>query len=91
MVNTARGPVLDENALVDALNQGRIYAALDVYNEEPVPFDHPIRQSDRVLLLGHCGWATEEAYDHMIPSIVTVVNAFLDGKPINMVNPEARR
>jgi len=89
-VNTARGPVVDEAALVDAVNQDRIYAALDVYNEEPLPVEHPLRKSNRALLLGHCGWATEEAYDHMIPSIVTVVSAFLDGKPINMVNPEAR-
>lgn len=90
LVNTARGPVLDEGALVDALVQQRIYAALDVYNEEPLPADHPLRTSDRVLLLGHCGWATEEAYEHMIPSIATVVNAYLDGKPINMVNPDAQ-
>lgn len=89
LVNTARGPVLDEPALVEALQQGRIYAALDVYNEEPLPADHPLRACDRALLLGHCGWATEEAYAHMVPSIVKVITAFLEGSPINMVNPEA--
>lgn len=89
-VNTSRGPVVDEDALCDVLSQGLIGgAALDVYDEEPLPAVHRLRQCSNALLLGHCGWATQEAYVHMVPSIVAVITAFLDGAPINMVNPEA--
>ncbi len=89
-VNTSRGPIVDEVALADALEAGRIGgAALDVYDEEPLPADHRLRHCERALLLGHCGWATPEAYEHIVPSIIAVINAFLDGAPMNVVNPKA--
>jgi phosphoglycerate dehydrogenase-like enzyme len=90
LVNTSRGPVLDQQALVDLLRAGRIKgAALDVYDDEPLAADDPIRACERALLLGHCGWPTDGAYARMIPDTVAVIEAFLDGKPVNMVNPEA--
>ena len=89
-VNTSRGPVVDEEALTDLLLAGRIGgAALDVYDEEPLPDYHRLRNCDRALLLGHCGWATQEGYAGMIPAIAQVINTFLDGNPINVVNPGA--
>lgn len=90
LINTSRGPVLDQAALVDLLQAGRIGgAALDVYDEEPLPRDHPLRSLDNVLLLGHCGWATDTGYAGMIPRTAEIVQAFLDGHPVNVLNPEA--
>jgi phosphoglycerate dehydrogenase-like enzyme len=88
LVNTARGPIVDEADLVDALRRHAIGgAALDVYDQEPLPADHPLRSTDRTLLLAHCGWPTDESYSHMIPETVAVIEAFLDGAPINVENP----
>lgn len=90
LVNTARGPVVDEAALVEALREGRIGgAALDVYDEEPLPTDHPLRSLDNALLLAHCGWPTDAGYATMIPQTLALVHAFLDGQPMNVLNPEA--
>ncbi len=89
-VNTSRGPVVDEPALVEALQAKHIGGvALDVFNEEPMPADHPIRKCENALLIGHQGWATQEAYAGMIPAIANVITAFLDGKPVNVINQEA--
>lgn len=88
LINTARGPIVDERALVEALQQHRIGGAgLDVYDSEPLPPDHPLRQTDNTLLLAHCGWPTDAGYARMIPETVRVIEAFLDGAPINVENP----
>jgi phosphoglycerate dehydrogenase-like enzyme len=88
LVNTARGPIVNEADLVDALQRHTIGgAALDVYDQEPLPADHPLRHTDHTLLLAHCGWPTDESYAHMIPDTVAVIEAFLDGSPINVENP----
>jgi phosphoglycerate dehydrogenase-like enzyme len=90
LINTSRGPIVEESALVEALQQHRILgAALDVYNDEPLPADHPLRHTDNTLLLAHCGWPTDEGYSRMIPETVRVIEAFLDGAPINVENPAA--
>jgi phosphoglycerate dehydrogenase-like enzyme len=88
LLNTSRGPVVEEAALVEALQQQRIGgAALDVYDEEPLPADHPLRRTEHTLLLAHCGWPTDEAFAQIIPATVRVIEAFLDGAPINVENP----
>jgi phosphoglycerate dehydrogenase-like enzyme len=90
LVNTSRGPIVDEAALVSALQEHRIGGtALDVYDAEPLPADHPLRKTDNTLLLAHCGWPTDEGYSRMIPETVAVIEAFLDGKPVNVENAVA--
>jgi phosphoglycerate dehydrogenase-like enzyme len=89
LVNTARGPIVNEGDLVDALQRGSIGgAALDVYDEEPLPPDHPLRHTEHTLLLAHCGWPTDDGYARMIPETAAVIAAFLDGAPINVENAE---
>jgi len=88
LINTSRGPIVDEAALVEVLQHHRILgAALDVYDAEPLPADHPLRRTDNTLLLAHCGWPTDDGYSRMIPETVRVIEAFLDGAPINVENP----
>jgi len=90
LVNTARGPIVNEADLVDVLQRRLIGgAALDVYDQEPLAADHPLRRTDHTLLLAHCGWPTDEGYARMIPETVAVIEAFLDGAPINVENPAA--
>jgi phosphoglycerate dehydrogenase-like enzyme len=90
LVNTSRGPIVVEADLVDALQQGTIGgAALDVYDQEPLPVDHPLRRAEHTLLLAHCGWPTDASYARMVPETVAVIEAFLDGSPINVERPPA--
>ena len=60
LINTSRGPLVDEAALVAAVQAGRIIAALDVYDHEPLPADHPLRASDHTVLTPHLGYGVEE-------------------------------
>lgn len=91
LVNTARGPIVDEDALVDALREGRLWGAgLDVYGEEPLPANHPLLNLSNVVLTPHVGWVAEDSYAGFFEGIVENVSAYLDGAPIpRMVNPEA--
>ena len=88
LVNTSRGPIVDTDAVIDALNAGRLgYAAFDVYDREPLPPDHPLRRVPNVLLTPHIGYVTEENYRSSYPQIVDNVLAFLDGKLIRVISP----
>jgi phosphoglycerate dehydrogenase-like enzyme len=92
LVNTARGALTDEAALARALVEGRIAgAALDCYSEEPLPMDHPLRAAPNTLLMPHAGWMTQEARGRMLSQPVDNVLAWAQGKPQNLVNPEALR
>jgi phosphoglycerate dehydrogenase-like enzyme len=88
-INTSRGPIVDEAALVAALREGRIVAGLDVYDREPLPADNPFRGLRNTVLTPHLGFTTVEGlnvfYQHAIDNIL----AFLDGKPKNVANPDA--
>jgi phosphoglycerate dehydrogenase-like enzyme len=89
LVNTSRGPLVDEAALLDCLRARRIAgAALDVYHEEPLPPRHPIRSMDNVVLSPHLGYVTKEGYRVFYGETVENVTAFLEGKPIRVANPE---
>jgi phosphoglycerate dehydrogenase-like enzyme len=89
-VNTARGALVDEEALITALQQQRIAgAALDVYKVEPLPPDHPFRSLDNVVLSPHMGYVTREAYQLFFSQAVEEIQSYLDGRlPSRALNPE---
>ena len=92
LINTSRGPVVDEAALVAALGAGRIAGAgLDVYDIEPLPADHPLRLLPTVTLSPHLGYVTREMLGAFYEDTVEAVVAWLDGTPIRIANPEALR
>ena len=89
LVNTSRGPIVDEAALVAALTAGRIGGAgLDVFNEEPLPRDHPLRRLENAVLTPHLGYVTTETYAQFYQDTVEDIAAFLAGSPIRVLNPE---
>jgi phosphoglycerate dehydrogenase-like enzyme len=88
LINTSRGPLVDESALVAALRSSAIAgAALDVYDVEPLPVEHPLRQLPNALLLPHIGYVTSNAYEVFYPDAVEDIVAFLAGTPIRVVSP----
>ena len=89
LINTARGPIVDQAALVDCLRAGKIGgAALDVYDQEPLPPDHPLRGLDNLIMTPHLGYMVEDSLRVFYGDMVDAVTAFLDGKPIRVMNPE---
>ncbi len=90
LVNTSRGPIVDEAALIAALkNRTILHAGLDVYDKEPLPADHPLIKLDNVTLIPHLGYVVEDAYRHFYGGAVKDIEAWLDGNPINLLNPDA--
>ncbi len=88
LVNVARGPIVDEVALVNALNSGHLGgAALDVFEEEPLPENHPLLECEHVILTPHIADMTPEGLDLLNQGVVENTLAFLNGKPQNIVNP----
>jgi phosphoglycerate dehydrogenase-like enzyme len=88
LINTARGPIVDEAALIAALRDKRIAGAgLDVYDIEPLPGDHPLRALDNVVLSPHLGYVTAENFRTCYGGVVENIRAFLDGKPIRLLQP----
>ena len=86
LVNTSRGPICDTDAVIAALKAGRLaYAGFDVYDQEPLPVNHPLRQAPNVILTPHIGYVTEENYRSSYPQIVENVTGFLDGMPIRVI------
>ena len=90
LVNTSRGPIVDEAALIEAVQTGRIAgAALDVYDREPLPADHPLRSAPNTVLTPHLGYVTEETYRIFYEQTVEGVVAWLAGEPVRVISSPA--
>jgi len=90
LINTARGPIVDEAALVQALQRRIIAGAgLDVFDQEPLPPGHPLTLLDNTLLVPHIGYVTREQYQVRYRDTVENVAAYLRGEPLRVLNPEA--
>lgn len=87
LVNTSRGPIVVEKDLVSWLGKNQNHAALDVYEREPLPADHPLRKMENVTLSPHLGYVHEDNYRIFYRDTVENVAAWLAGKPIRVVNP----
>ena len=89
LINTARGPIVDEAALVNALQARAIAGAgLDVFDEEPLPVDHPFKKLDNALLMPHAGYVTEAQYRVRYRDTVENVAAYLQGAPLRVLSPK---
>jgi len=88
LINTARGPLVSQTALIQGLETGRLGGAgLDVYDEEPIPADHPLRRLNNVVLLSHRGYATLEVLRERYEGAIKNILSFMDGKPTDLLNP----
>jgi D-3-phosphoglycerate dehydrogenase len=89
LINTARGPIVEEAALVQALQAGTIAGAgLDVFDQEPLPPGHPLTLLDNTLLVPHIGYVTREQYEVRYRETVENVVAYLKGEPLRVLNPQ---
>ncbi len=89
LVNTSRGPLVDESALIHALQNRTIAgAALDVYDVEPLPESHPFRSLDRLLVTPHVGFVTIETYKIFYQDTVENIAAWLSGRPVRVTRPQ---
>jgi D-3-phosphoglycerate dehydrogenase len=87
LINTARGPIVDEKALIAALQSKSIAGAgLDVFDTEPLPLDHPFRKMDNVVITPHLGYVSQQNYRKYFPDIVEDIRAWLDGKPVRVID-----
>jgi phosphoglycerate dehydrogenase-like enzyme len=88
LINTSRGPIVDEGALVDALRTGAIAGAgIDVFDVEPLPLDHPLRRLPNTVITPHTGYVTEETYRIFYGETLENINAFMAGNPVRVLNP----
>jgi len=86
IVNTSRGPIIDEAAMLAALRGNKIAGAgLDVFDVEPLPLDHPFRKMDNVVLTPHLGYVATQNYRAYFGGVVDDIRAFLDGKPVRVM------
>jgi phosphoglycerate dehydrogenase-like enzyme len=90
VVNIARGPIVDEAALVQALQRRQIAGAgMDVFDREPLPTDHPLATLDNVVLTPHIGWGVGDNFELMVENLTSAVITYLDGDMSGVVNPTA--
>src|SRR6266536_3777625 len=91
LVNTARGPIVSEPAMLKALETGQLGGVgLDVYDIEPLPMGHPLRRFDNAILMSHRGYATVEVMSERYEQAMNNILDYLDGKPLNLINPEVQ-
>jgi phosphoglycerate dehydrogenase-like enzyme len=87
LINTSRGPIVDEKALIAALqNKAIAGAGLDVFDVEPLPLDHPFRKMDNVVITPHLGYVSEQNYRKYFPDVVEDIRAWLNGKPVRVID-----
>ena len=87
IVNTSRGPIIKEKDLIDALNNDVISsAALDVYDQEPLPRDHILRRTNKLILTPHIGYVSEEAYEKFFNGYLKAIESFINKNPINQIS-----
>ena len=87
IVNTSRGPIIKEQDLIDALNNDVIScAALDVYDQEPLPRDHILRRTKNLILTPHIGYVSEEAYEKFFNGYLKAIESFINKSPINEIS-----
>lgn len=88
LINTARGPIVDGPSLIEALSERRLAgAAIDVFDEEPLPDDHPLRRLPNTILTPHLGYNVEEFFQVTFEDVVENILAYLDGEPIRVFDP----
>ena len=88
-VNISRGPIVDEDALIDVLRSGGIAGAgLDTVDVEPLPADHPFLTLSNTLITPHVGYVTEESYRAFYGGVVENIRAFASGEPVRVINPD---
>jgi phosphoglycerate dehydrogenase-like enzyme len=86
IINTSRGPIIEETGLLVALRENRIAGAgLDVFDVEPLPHDHPFRKMDNVVITPHLGYVSVQNYQQYFGGIVEDIRAWLDGKPVRVI------
>ncbi len=86
LINTSRGPIVDEAALLSALRDNKIAGAgLDVFDVEPLPLTHPLRKMDNVVITPHLGYVSEQNYRAYFAGVVEDIRGFLDGKPVRVL------
>jgi len=89
IVNTSRGPLVDQEALIAALKEGRIAGAgLDVYDQEPLPPGHPVLSAPNTVLTPHLGYVTEENYRAYFAGAVEALEGYLKGSPVRVLRPD---
>ena len=89
LVNTSRGPIVNEQALLEILENRQIAgAALDVFDVEPLPNNHPIRGLDNVVLTGHTGYVVAELYEKVYPQAIENIIAWTNNAPLRVLNRE---
>ena len=87
IVNTSRGPIINEKDLIDALNNDVIScAALDVYDQEPLPKDHVLRKTKNLILTPHIGYVSKESYEKFFNGYLKAIEAFINKNPINQIS-----
>ena len=86
IINTSRGPIIDEAAMLAALRDKKIGGAgLDVFDVEPLPKDHPLRKMDNVVLTPHLGYVALKNYQNYFTGVVEDIRGFIDGKPVRVM------
>ena len=89
LINVSRGPIVDEAALVDTLQRKAIAgAALDTFDVEPLPGNHPLLQLDNTLICPHLGYVTDDSYRAMYAGVIEDIRSFASGEPVRMINEE---